>query len=342
MTEKILTKELKDLFINSTLEEDFRKLIDSIKFEDNLTANIFDIISKYVPYDVCGLFFNDSDEMAKNVLNLSYPNKNMDIPMTDAIRDKFFDQMEKFKRINEIQCNLINGDITEKSDVSFDDFRTVFIEPFKYAENFTGGIFFASLTELSPEQVAFLKVIVIELELIFKLKYMFNEQERRALYDPMTKLYTRQAFDNAFEFEFAKARRYIFNFTLAMMDIDYLSKINEQYGREFGDFVVSELAALLKRVFRRTDPLYRYGSEEFIVMLPFTPITKALIPIERLRAEISKYEFVKGDIKTHITVSVGLTANYSKFEQPEQLLEGLGTALVRAKERGRNKVDIFE
>lgn len=342
MTEKVLTKELKELFINSTLEEDFRRLIDSIKFEDNLTANIFDILGKYVPYDVCGLFFNDSDEFSKNVLNLSYPNKNMDIPMTDVIRDKFFDQMEKFKRINEIQCNLINGDITEKSEYSFNDFKTVFIEPFKYAENFTGGIFFASLTELTEEQVAFLKVIVVELELIFKLKYMFNEQERRALYDPMTKLYSRQTFDNDFEFEFAKARRYIFNFTLAMMDIDYLSKINEQYGRDYGDFVVSELASLLKRVFRRTDPLYRYGSEEFIVMLPFTPITKALIPIERLRTEISKYEFVKDDIKTHITVSVGLTANYSKFEQPEQLLEGLGTALVRAKERGRNKVDIFE
>ena len=103
-----------------------------------------------------------------------------------------------------------------------------------------------------------------------------------------------------------------------------------------------ELSNLLKRVFRRTDPIYRYGSEEIIIMLPFTPITKALIPIERLRDAIANHNFEKDGTKTNVTVSIGLSANYSKFEQPEQLIEGLGTALVRAKERGRNKVDIFE
>ena len=77
-------------------------------------------------------------------------------------------------------------------------------------------------------------------------------------------------------------------------------------------------------------------------MLPFTPITKALIPIERLRSAISEYTFEKDGIKTNLTVSVGLCANYSKFTEDNQMLEALGTSLLRAKERGRNKVDIFE
>ena len=342
MAEKKLTKKLKELLINSTLTEDFRGLIDSVKFEDTLSENIFNIIGKYVPYDACGVFFNEDDENAINVLNLSYPNKNVTIDLTNSISDKFFDEMEPFKQINRVQCNLITGDVTEESKLRFKSFKTVVIEPFKYAEKLTGGFFFASTKKLDAEQKAFLQIITNELELIFKLRYLFNEQSKRALYDPMTGLYNRQEFDNAFEFEFSKARRYIYNFSLAIIDIDYLGKINDKFGRPFGDFVLTELSSLLKRVFRRTDPIYRYGSEEIVIMLPFTPITKALIPIERLRTEISRHEFEKDGKKTNITVSVGLCANYSKFEQTEQFIEALGTALSRAKERGRNKVDIFE
>ena len=185
-------------------------------------------------------------------------------------------------------------------------------------------------------------LILRELDTVFKLKYIYTEQRTCALIDPMTKLYTRQEFDNMLSLELLKARRYIYNFTLAIIDIDYLSKINEEYGQEFGDFILVELSTLLKRVFRRTDPVFRYGAEEIIVMMPFTPITKAVVPIERLRSAIAEYDFVKDDTKANITVSIGLCANYSRYEEPEQLVEDLGTALQRAKEGGRNKVDIIE
>ena len=88
--------------------------------------------------------------------------------------------------------------------------------------------------------------------------------------------------------------------------------------------------------------MYRYDGGQLAIMLPFTPITKAIIPIERLRSAISEHLFVKDGIEKNITISVGLCANYSKFTEPEQLLESVNTALSRAKERGRNKVDIFE
>jgi diguanylate cyclase (GGDEF)-like protein len=250
--------------------------------------------------------------------------------------------MEKFKRINEIQCNLIKGDISEKSKINVKKPKTFEIITFKYNEKLTGGFLLLSNRKLKAAELNYLELIKSELDVIYKVKYMFNEQKKHALTDTMTGLYTRQEFDNMLDLEFHKARRYIFNFSLAILDVDYLSKINEKYGREFGDFVLSELSSLLKRVFRRTDPIYRYGSEELIIFLPFTPITKALIPIERLRTAISDYVFEKDGTKTNITVSVGLCANYSKFTEPEQMLEGLGTALTRAKERGRNKVDIFE
>lgn len=322
--------------------KEINSIIDSIHFEDRLSDNVFKLIHKRFKYDVCGIFFNDSDDSSRNVLNFSFPKKNISLKLSEVIRDKFFDKMEKFKRINEIQCNLISGDVAEKTDIKYSSFKSRFIIPFVHQGNLTGGIFIGFVNKLNPTKTTELKNHIKEFEYIFKLKYLFNEQSKRSLIDPMTGLYNRQEFDNHLDLELNKARRYIYNFSLAMIDIDYLSEINKNYGNDYGDFVIKELSALLKRVFRRTDTVYRYGSEEIIVMLPFTPITKAVIPIERLRSAISQYTFEKDGIKSNITVSIGLCANYSKFEKTEQILEGLGTALIRAKEGGRNKVDIFE
>lgn len=331
-----------NLLISSSITDEFKSLIDSMNFENVLAENIFKIFKEYFSYDVAGLFFNNSDAQKRNVLNLSLPNKNIPLKTIDEIRDKFFDEMEKKKRINEIQCNLSDGDISEKGRLDYKSFKKVIILPFSYTEKLTGGLILTFKKEPDIYQTAFINVILHELDVIFKLKYIFNEQENHAVYDTMTGLFNRQEFEVNLDREFHRARRYIYNFTLAMLDIDHLSKINKQYGKEFGDFVITELAKLLNEVFRRTDLIYRYGSEEIIVLLPSTPITKSVIPIERLRDKISKHTFEKNGAKTNVTVSIGLCANYSKFTEPNQLLNAVGTALHRAKELGRNRVDIFE
>lgn len=339
---KKLTKKHRELLANTTISEDFMTLIDSVRFEDAFCANTFNILKKYLKFDICGLFFNDSNELAINVFNLALPNKNITLELTEEIRDKFFDEMEKYKRIMEIQCNLIDGDISDSSKIKYKSLKTTKIYPFFYAEKFIGGFYFGSQSKLDPTEKLYFDLIIKQLESIFKLKYLIHEQQKHALLDPMTGLYNRQEFDHAFEFEFIKARRYIYNFTLAILDIDHFSKINDEHGKAYGDFILTELSDLLRHVFRRTDPIYRYGGEEIIVMLPFTPITKAIIPIERLRSAIADYTFDKDGIKTNLTVSVGLCANYSKFTEDNQMIEALGAALVRAKEGGRNKVEIVE
>ena len=339
---KKLTKKSKEMLIESDLIERFNSLIDLLNFEDRLCAEIFDIIRQYVPYDIAGLFFNESDESLRNVLNFSLPRQNVTIPFTEVVRDEFFDEMEKLKRIHQIQCNLIDGDIVEKSKLKNEDIKTKEIATFKYSTHLSGGFYLGYSKKLKADEKVYLDLIVKQLDIIFKLRYIFNEQQKCALIDPMTKLYTRQEFDNMLSLELLKARRYIYNFTLAIIDIDHLTELNEKYGREFGDFVLTELSLLLKRVFRRTDPVFRYGAEEIIVMMPFTPITKSVVPIERLRSAIAEYDFEKDGTKANITVSIGLCANYSRYEEPEQLVDDLGISLSRAKEGGRNKVDVFE
>ena len=95
-------------------------------------------------------------------------------------------------------------------------------------------------------------------------------------------------------------------------------------------------------MFRRTDLLYRFGGDKIIVLMPMTPITKAVIPIERLKQRIAEQVFTKSDISTNITVSIGLCANYSRFTEPEHLLNALKNSLIKAKDAGKNKLDIYE
>lgn len=345
-TNKIIKEQtsyiIDNLLISSSINNEFKSLIDNLNFENVLSENIFKIIKKYISYDVAGLFFNNSDIQKRNILNLSLPNKNISLKTINEFRDNFFDKIENQKIINEIQCNLIDGDISEKSRLNYNSFKKIIILPYSYSNKLTGGLIFAFKKEPNIYQTAFLNVILHELDIIFKLKYLFNEQEHHSVYDTMTGLFNRQEFEVNLDREFHRARRYIYNFTLAMLDIDYLGKINEKYGKDFGDFVITELTQILNKVFRRTDLIYRYDSEEIIILLPSTPITKSVIPIERLRDTISKHTFEKDGIKTNITVSIGLCANYSKFTEPNQLLNAVGTALNRAKELGRNRVDIFE
>jgi len=325
-----------------TIISDFNSLIENMSYDDMYTENIFNIVKKYISYDFAGLYFSDFDESVVNIFNVSLPKNNISIDLTSEIRDKFFDKMEKVKQINDIQCNLINGDIAEKSNVTMDSFKTFNIYTFKYSEHLSGGFCLALKKKLTAKEQEALAILLKEIEIFAKVRYKFNEQSKRPLLDPMTGIYNRPAFNEFFELEFHKARRYIYNFTLALLDIDNMNEINEKYGEKFGDFVITELATVLKHVFRKTDPVYRFEGDSIMILLPFTPITKALIPIERLRSAISKYSFAKGDNCIFITVSVGMCANYSKFEEPNQLLEGVVTSLERAKARGVNTVDIFE
>ena len=175
---KTLTKQSKELLVNSKILEEIDSLIDSIQFEDRLSSNIFKLINKYIKYDVSGLFFNESEESSRNIFNFSFPKNNITIALSETIRDKFFDKMEKYKRINEIQCNLIDGNIKEKSKIKYSSFTTKLIIPYEYTEKLTGGLFIGLTRELKPKEKEYLSIIKKELDKIFRIKYLFNEQAR--------------------------------------------------------------------------------------------------------------------------------------------------------------------
>ena len=81
---------LDELHVNSSIVEEFKSLIDSMNYDNVLAENIVKIINRYISYDVAGIFINDSDEASRNVLNLSVPNNNVTLKLTEDVRDQFF------------------------------------------------------------------------------------------------------------------------------------------------------------------------------------------------------------------------------------------------------------
>jgi diguanylate cyclase (GGDEF)-like protein len=121
---------------------------------------------------------------------------------------------------------------------------------------------------------------------------------------------------------------------LALIDIDHFKAINDSYGHLFGDEVLLLVSQLMKRSFRGADQLFRFGGEEFVVLLEHASEAGALIVLERLRASIEEHDFPQVG---HVTISVGYT-RIDRRDVATTCVERADAALYYAKSHGRNNV----
>ena len=142
-----------------------------------------------------------------------------------------------------------------------------------------------------------------------------------------------------FDREFNRAKRYKSELSLAVIDIDLFKSFNDTYGHSCGDYVLKELAYLLVQNFRQTDLIFRYGGEEFVILLTETPLENAFIPLERLRKAVEENRFrYKGqDLK--VTISGGISSN-NDIENLWDMFDLADKALYKAKECGRNQIKL--
>lgn len=165
-----------------------------------------------------------------------------------------------------------------------------------------------------------------------------EEQRQKALIDPLTGLPNRAAWSERLEQELARWQQEKNSLLVCMLDLDRFKSINDGYGHLAGDKVLKIVANVLKKQLRSTDFLARFGGEEFVVLLPATPVSPGLALLESLRAAVEQCPFhFKGERVT-ITVSMGVTA-LRAGERCEVALKRADQALYRAKENGRNRVE---
>ena len=128
-----------------------------------------------------------------------------------------------------------------------------------------------------------------------------------------------------------------------MIDIDHFKNINDKLGHEAGDAVLAVLANRLKTSARSEDMVFRYGGEEFCVVCPGTSLPKALDIAERIRENVAAMIVNTGNLLTSVTVSIGVAAVAPPYDKrDETLIRDADAALYRAKQLGRNRVEIAE
>lgn len=176
-----------------------------------------------------------------------------------------------------------------------------------------------------------------KMEVIKKINFMYTQTKHMSVTDDLTKLYNRRHFENNFEREYMRAKRYNSFLSLAIVDIDFFKKFNDTYGHLCGDYVLRELAYNMLQNFRETDMVFRYGGEEFAVILTETSAQTAVVPLERLRKFVENYNFKFRGQDLKVTVSIGVSSN-TEFETPWEMFDDADKALYEAKKNGRNRV----
>jgi len=159
-------------------------------------------------------------------------------------------------------------------------------------------------------------------------------KKREATIDGLTKVYNRNYFDMYLAQEVSRAKRYKRELSLIITDIDLFKNINDTYGHLTGDTVLQEFTQIIMQQCRRSDLVARFGGEEFIILLPETPLKGGTIVAERMCERIDAHIFQ--EVK-HITASFGV-ASLITDRDGRELLRRADSALYKAKKNGRNQV----
>ncbi|MBX3666287.1 MAG: diguanylate cyclase [Burkholderiales bacterium] len=166
-----------------------------------------------------------------------------------------------------------------------------------------------------------------------------EQLQEQALRDSLTGLYNRRYFDDVLERELALARRQHYPVSLVMIDIDHFKQLNDSHGHQAGDAVLRELAKYLTDNSRAGDLICRWGGEEFVAVMPHTPLSGAIRRAEFWRSSFAAHPFSFGGPEFGNTLSAGVAVWPGDGDTPEDLLRAADRALYRAKSGGRNRVE---
>ena len=167
----------------------------------------------------------------------------------------------------------------------------------------------------------------------------YHDAVTHSLTDPLTGVGNRLAMENALKHKMESARRYRQALALLMLDLDRFKQINDTYGHPVGDDVLRVSARTILQCIRNSDLCFRYGGEEFVVVLTQTGLADALCVAERIRSAI-EHSTMHEQIKHPVTTSIGL-ACFNPHHSLESLIKQADEALYQAKQNGRNQVQVF-
>lgn len=214
------------------------------------------------------------------------------------------------------------------------------IVPLHNTNNHFGCVVVTSEREdVTDTETNFLNLFANQIELAITVAGLFEEVKKQAITDPLTGIYNRRYFEDNIIKEAERSLRLKQPFSLISMDLDFLKKINDTYGHQFGDLAIKTIANVLKREARSIDIPARIGGEEFNLLLPGVDSKGASIAAERIRKSIESQVL---DTIGGITASIGVATFLEHSDRIDELIELADQAMYKAKLNGRNQVQIAQ
>ena len=167
------------------------------------------------------------------------------------------------------------------------------------------------------------------------IRHRLEEEKQKAVTDSLTGLPNREAYGEKVYEEMQRWQRYQHPLSLAVLDIDFFKKINDNYGHQTGDNVLKIVSSTIAKRLREVDFIARFGGEEFVLLLPETRAENALAMLNRIREGLANAPFRYKNEKITITVSIGI-AGFQAGDDSETVFARADQALYDAKEAGRN------
>ena len=170
----------------------------------------------------------------------------------------------------------------------------------------------------------------------------YDKLHQEANTDGLTQCYNKMYFNGKLDLEVKKSKVTGTPLSLIIFDLDHFKHLNDNYGHDAGDYVLKEMAGLLRdNGIRKGDIFARYGGEEFVVLLPKTNLKQAFEIAERLRKLVETYKFVYDSKRLPVTASIGVADYRQGVNTGTDLFKRADSAVYKSKEGGRNQVQFF-
>lgn len=200
-----------------------------------------------------------------------------------------------------------------------------------------GELKFMSQNRFGKDDLQLLETLLCCLIYPLKNAVLYQRALKMAYTDALTQANNRASFDHLMEREISLAARYGKNLAILFLDVDHFKAINDNHGHECGDITLAAVAQAIKKSMRKSDVLFRYGGEEFVVLLSETDLPGAQVAAERIRRSIAASVISYDMAALNVTASIGVAA-LRKDDTVDALVKRADTAMYQAKQEGRNKI----
>lgn len=197
--------------------------------------------------------------------------------------------------------------------------------------------------DLSESRLSLFRTIGNQLGVAVENACRYEEVKELSLHDPLTGLANRNLMKIELDRGIARARRSGQPFSLLMLDLDYFKNYNDTYGHVAGDRLLADIAGIISAEIREVDLAVRYGGEEFLAILVEADAPQAAVVARRIQRRVGETPYFpeEGGPPATITISIGVATWQQGMDSWEKLLTMADDALYRAKEKGRDRVEVW-